>query len=413
MPFHEAQWEAWNSEARFVFVFAGTQGGKTAFGPTWLLREVQRGGAGDYLAATATYDLFKLKMLPSLRRLFEYKLGIARYWPGLKVMELCNPKTMHFYAEKADDPMWGRIILRSAQAEGGLESSTAKAAWLDECGMDEFRVSSWEAVQRRLSINEGRVLGTTTLYNRGWTKTEVHDRWKAGDKTIAVVQFASFKNPAFPQAEFDRIVARLPRWKVNMFYKGQFDVPEGLVYGIFDTEQDVCDPFPIPPDWKLYGGLDFGGTNTGAVLFAERPQDRHLFLCREYLRGERTAAAHAKELLDWKAKRWWGGSRSEEQWRREFGQAGMPVLRPAVSDVQVGIDACYGVLAEHGMTVFRSCTRWLDEVGTYSRELDEAGNPTDDLLDPHAYHLLDATRYALPAIRPAARPVRAIRLNLP
>src|SRR5512140_626244 len=50
--FHPGQLQAWNSTARFIAVLAGAQGGKTSFGPHWLLREIVRCGPGDYLIVT-------------------------------------------------------------------------------------------------------------------------------------------------------------------------------------------------------------------------------------------------------------------------------------------------------------------------------------------------------------------------
>ena len=70
LDLHQGQTEAWDSERRFIFVIAGTQGGKTSFGPWWLYREIERCGAGDYLVVTSTYDLFKLKLLPEMQRVF-------------------------------------------------------------------------------------------------------------------------------------------------------------------------------------------------------------------------------------------------------------------------------------------------------------------------------------------------------
>lgn len=411
VPYHPGQDEAWNSIARFVFVFAGSQGGKTMFGPRWLLREIQRCGRGDYLAATSTYDLFKLKMLPAMRALFEDRLGIAKYWAGSKVLELCEPGTMRFWARDQNDPMWGRIILRSAQSEGGLESSTAKAAWLDECGMDEFGITAWEAVQRRLSIHLGRVLGTTTLYNLGWLKTQVWSRFREGDKDYDCVSFASDINPAFPKEEFERVTRTMPRWKVNMFYRGVFDVPEGLIYSCFDSDTDTCDDFAVPADWPLWGGMDFGGVHMAAVLFAERPADKHLFLVNEYLTGGVTTAAHAIELMTWGARRWWGGAASEDQWRREFGACGMPILRPVIPEVEIGIDTVYSQMAEKRITVFKSCIRWLDEAGTYSRATDKAGQVTEKIANKEMYHLMDSTRYVIGSIRKRGTKAKVVRLG--
>lgn len=412
--FHSGQQEAWDSKERFTFVFAGTQGGKTSFVPWWLNREVDLTaspkGDNDYLAVTATYDLFKLKLLPEMRRVFEFILHRARFWASEKVLELSDPKGK-FWARRSDDPMWGRIILRSAQSPGGLESATAKAAVLDECGQNDFTLDDWEAVQRRLSISQGRVLGATTLYNRGWVKSQIYDPWREGKGGFKVVQFPSFLNPSFPREEYDRIAATMPKWKVNMFYRGEFDVPEGLIYSPFDTAMDTCPDFDIPPEWVRWGGIDFGGVHMGATCYAERPEDQHLFLCKEYLAGDMPIAEHAATLKAWGCRRWFGGSGSEEHWRREFAIHAMPIVQPPVSDVEVGITSVYGVLAGHELTVFKSCKRWLDEVGTYSRVIDSDGQATDKIADKETFHLLDSSRYVLSSIRRKKGGVKVVRLG--
>ena len=64
LDFHRGQWAAWDSLARFIVILAGTQGGKTSFGPHWLYREIQQRGPGDYMVVTPTYKLLNLKELP-------------------------------------------------------------------------------------------------------------------------------------------------------------------------------------------------------------------------------------------------------------------------------------------------------------------------------------------------------------
>ena len=101
LHFHAAQLEAWDSQRRFIFLIAGSQSGKTSFSPWWLWREIQRCGSGDYLAVTATYDLYKLKFLPEIRQVFETLLGEGRYWSGDQVMELKDPVSGKFLAKTA------------------------------------------------------------------------------------------------------------------------------------------------------------------------------------------------------------------------------------------------------------------------------------------------------------------------
>lgn len=389
---HSGQARAWRSNKRFIVVLAGTQSGKTWYGPRWLLEEIRRCGAGDYLAVTASYDLFKLKMLPMLSGYFKDALAKVRYYPSERILDV---------------PLYGaRVILRSAESGGGLESSTAKAAWLDEAGQESFTLETWEAVQRRLSLSQGRALLTTTIYNMGWLKTHIYDRWRAGDPDIDVIQFDSTANPAFPKAEYERARASMPLWKFNMFYRGRFERPAGLIYDSFNEQQHRVPRFAIPADWKRFLGLDFGGVNTAGLFFAaERGSDGsetgRLYLYREYKAGGRTAAEHATKLLEGEPMipMCVGGSKSEGQWRREFQMGGLPVREPNIKDVEVGIDRVYSYHKQNELFVFDDLHGYLAEKLAYSRVLDSTGEPTEKIDDKSTYHFMDAERYILGRLR--------------
>lgn len=401
---HRGQARATRSTKRFVVVLAGTQSGKTSYGPLWLKQAVDRGGPGDYLAVTASYDLFKLKMLPALRECFERVYGIGRYWSGDRIIELRDPATGQFWAKHADDPMWGRIILRSAESGAGLESNTANAAWLDEAGQDSFQVDTWEAVLRRLSLKQGRCLLTTTIYNLGWLKSTLYDPWERAAQQhpdIDVIQFDSTENPMFPRAEYERASRELPRWKFDMFYRGRFSRPAGLIYDAFDDVLHVCPPFAIPDRWQRHLGLDFGGVHTAGVFYAEEPDTKKLYLYREYLAGNRTGAEHARALLAGEPMTPFcvGGSPSEDQWRREFRRGGLPVNGPDISAVEIGIDRVYGCHARGEIIVFNTCTGYLAQKHSYSRKVDANGDPIEAIDAKSTYHFLDAERYIVGRIR--------------
>ncbi len=337
-------------------------------------------------------------MLPEIRTVYEDTLGIGRYWAGDKILELREDADKPFLAKKASDRMWGRIILRSASAGSGLESATAKAAWLDECGQDEFTLETWEAVQRRLSLVQGRVLGTTTLYNRGWLKSEVYDRWADGDTDYDVVQFASHINPAFPREEYERAKRTLPEWRFLMFYEGLFARPAGLIYKDF-TDEMLVDPFAIPPHWPRVVGIDFGGANTALVWLAQNPETGVWYLYRESLGGGVSSADHAGAA---RAKigtgvddiTFVGGSGSEGQSRLDWTTAGLAVEEPPSVGVEPGISRVIGAIKSDNFRVFRTLKGSRDELGSYSRKLDAAGEPTDDIVDKRKFHRLDAIRYA-------------------
>jgi len=382
---HKGQRRALRSMARFVFIIAGTQSGKTCFGPWWLLKEIESKGAGDYLAVTATYDLFKLKMLPELKNVFCNYLG-WNYQASDRVMT--DGET--------------RIILRSADAEGGLESATGKGAWLDECGQDKFKVGAWEAVQRRLSLNEGRVLGTTTPYNLGWLKTQVNDRWLNGDHDFEVINFKSTMNPKFPKAEYDRMKDKLPAWKFAMFYDGVFSRPAGMIYSCFDTATQIVKPFVIPPEWPRYVGIDFGAVHTSTVWLAEDPNTHVYYIYRETLEGNMTTREHVLRAQSYKKHenivKWIGGAPSETQQRMDWRQEGIPVIENQVKSVEAGIDRVIELIKTKRIYVFDTCRGLIDELGTYSREVDQFGQPTEKIKDKNDYHRLDGLRYVVSGI---------------
>lgn len=404
---HPGQLRALDATERFIIVLAGTQGGKSTLGPWWLHREIHQGGPGDYLVVTPTFPLLEKKALPEFRRVFETDLGLGSYVGG--------SKRMFTFDAIGEIRTWGseqeqetRVLFGHAQDPESLESATAKAAWLDEAGQNKFKLTSFEAVMRRLSLAQGRVLITTTPYNLGWLKQKFWDtRHERAD--TAVIRFDSTENPVFPQAEMERARRDLPLWKFNMFYRAIFTRPAGMIYDCFDEARHKVRPFAIPDDWPRFVGLDFGGVNTAAVYLAREPKSPRLYLYREYHHGGRTAKEHRAAILTGEptTPHAYGGASSEQQWRDEFIAAGLYVGKPPISDVEVSINHVYGAIKRDELYIFDTCTGMLDEIMTYSRELDDAGEPTEKIADKSIYHRLDALRYVLVSLNiPVQQPAQ-------
>lgn len=388
----------WRSHRRFVAMIAGSQSGKTSFGPLWLWREIEDCGPGDYLAVTSTFPLLKLKMLPEFLRLFEQTLKLGTWHGSDRVFTFHDGET--------------RVIFGTASHPESLESATGKGGWLDEAGQDDFRLESWEAINRRVTLHHGRLLLTTTPYNLGWLKQQVYDRWQAGDEDYDVIQFASTANPAFPTDEYERLRRTLPAHKFQMFHQGLLSRPAGLIYGDFtDAYREEgghkVHPFTIPPEWPRYGGLDFGGVNTARLMVAKDPAANVFYLYSESLDGGKTTAEHAaaSQLLADGTNMigWFGGSGSEDQHRRDWTAAGIYVQEPPLSTlpgtnrdgiVETGIDRVIALFKAQRLYVFDACRGVLDELGTYRRELDpQTQEPTKKIKDKASFHRLDALRY--------------------
>jgi len=394
--FHGGQWRAWESSARFVVVLSGTQGGKTVFGPPWLFREIQRRGPGDYLVATPSFPLLYVKALPEFLQLFERTLGLGRFVQSpVRRFEFSRDGLARTFGNRLAEPT--TIYFGHASDPDSLEAATYKGAWLDEVGQKRFKLGSWEAVQRRLSIYEGRVLFTTTPYYLGWFKDRVADPAERGAAGYELVRFESIENPAFPRGEWERVRRELPRWKFDLFYRAIWTRPAGLIYDNF-TAADRIKRRPVPKEWRRYVGIDFGGVNMAALFYAEVPntKPRRYWVYREYFPQEKRAISdHVRAITAGEPPGLIavGGAPGEGQWRREMRRAGLPVRRPSVSDVEIGIGRVYAAHQRGQIVVFDDLARYLDEKAAYSRALDEMGNPTMEIEDKGDYHLMDCERY--------------------
>ena len=419
VPFHRAQQLGWESEQRIILLSAGTQSGKTSWLPWWLRREIARCGSGDYIGATSTYKLFSRKFLPEFLAVFCDILDIGRYWAGDQIIELKDPETGRFRASNPRDDMWGRILMGSAQSPGSLESATAKAAILDECGQDSFLLRSYEAITRRLHVHHGRMAMGTTLYNWGWVKGLI-DRAKAGGAThaeyigageieqttnealgIDVIQYDSIINPVFDVDEYERARATMASDDFDLFYRGRVGKPRTMIYDCWDPKVHLVPAFPIPRHWPRVVGVDPLGEYVVAHWLAWDPERQQLHIYREYYApfGE-TTSGHAHAILEASHNEpiaaFCGGGPSERQQRADFAGAGLPLQAPPITNVWAGINRVYELLKTFKLVVHQGkCPHLVDEIGRYQRKKDKEGNATDTILNKDTYHALDDVRYSV------------------
>lgn len=403
--FHSGQKRAWDSKKPIVAIISGVRGGKTSFGPLWLHREMQNCGPGDYGLFVPIYPLLEKAAGPAMEAFFGRILHLGS--SGRYKFEI---------SEAGHHELWpdipyerpSRILYGHASNPESLAAMQLKAAWCDEPGQKGFQVGSFEEIQRRLSIDRGRMLLTTTIYNLGWIKQRIWDRWEQAKRNhpeIEVINFDSTANPAFPREEWEKARRDLPAWKFDMFFRALPTRPAGLIYDCFSHATHVVPRYKLPDVYPRYGGLDFGAVNTAGIYFAaELGQDRlptgnyiayREYPDRKYLPGKYAAETHAVRMLEGEPSTplFVGGSASEDEWRGKFRAAGLPVAEPPVSAVEVQIDALYRLIAQGRLKVMDDLTGFLDQLATYSRVLDERGEPTDEIDSDHLFHWCAAARY--------------------
>jgi hypothetical protein len=410
---NEAQRKVDQSKKRFVCLFAGTQGGKTSYAPWWLwfriLETLTPDVLNDYIVVTSTYPLMNMKLLPTFVDVFDNILGIGK----LKITE----RVIYFEYNGCK----GRIFFCSAENPESLESATAKAAVLDECGQVQFKREAWEAIKRRLHLYQGRVLFITTLYTGGgWLKTDFYDHWKKQDEIgqdIDLFQYPSTVNPKFSVKEFENAKLTYPEWKFKLLYLGEFANAVGLVYDSFDT--DLClmsrNNWPVHPSWPRYCGMDFGN-DTAAMFYAVDPGTGFVYADREYLAKGMTTEQHVDALkamsANWNViKRNGGkGDKGDDGWRGDFTKAGWRVQQPNVQAVEIGIQRVYTLHKTNKLFVCSDLYEYLKEKQSYSYKLDSDNRATGDIENKQRFHLMDAERYILSEFSTGAGDTRKVEV---
>lgn len=390
---HPGQTDVLNSTKRWILALAGLQSGKTCIGAHWLLREIQRRGEGDYLVVSSSYPLLEKKCLPEFKEVFIDLYDLGKYYESRKL-----------FVSKDDS---FKVYFGTADKASSLESSTAKAAWCDEAGQDEFTRAAWTAIRGRLSIAQGRCLFTTTIYNFGWLKTEFYDKWKQGDDTIDVIQFKSTMNPAFPVEEYNEQKKLLPKWLFDMRYNGEYSRPAGLVYDSFRSEDCIIPRYELPSHYPRFVGHDFGRSNTAAIWVAYEPDTGRFIVYRTYHGGGLSVPQHIAKFRQLSngenIQRRVGGSHTEQEIRDGYALGGWPVEEPGDTKPHSQIMWVYSLHSQNKIAVFEDCHEYIDEKQSFAYELDDNYEPNTQNIENEAkYHLMAAERYLMTAMKTIA-----------
>lgn len=461
---HVGQLAAWLSERRFVAVYAGWQSGKTVIGAHWLVREMQRRGAGDYAVIVPTYPILLNKALPELKVAFK---GIGVWKGGEKYFEI-TPEG----ARKLGWPIGsiGRILVRHGESPDAIEAFTAKAIWIDEPG--QLKDSVWTAIQPRGAVFEARFFFTSRPYSHNWYVREIwarvmgkdNKRRADADPDIEVINFRSIDNTSFSKKEYYRQKAIMPDWEFAMKYDGVPTRPAGAIWGCFINDPDVfettgetntCRSFVIPDDWPIEGGVDFGNNNTAALLKAAElidgvdtlgrparvPTGRHFFFAG-YKKAGRTNEEHAWALrcaanqltssFEIAFSQWSkdpsramrdmgdpppqvianllarctrhltlvGGSHQEQGWRDSYRLGGVTVIEPRDNNVEVQISCAFAGLKTLQAIFFADLVDEVAQIENYSRKLDDDQQPTKEIHEKGKQHWADAFRYIASKVWP-------------
>ena len=220
------------------------------------------------------------------------------------------------------------------------------------------------------------------------------------------------ENPHVPQEEKDMWIDMLSEKSIKSRVYGYATVMEGLVYEDFSVATHVCEPFPIPADWRFYRGIDFGYIHPTVSLIMATDGYR-LFVVDEYYQPQRLVEHHVEQMNRQHSSlvlkdtnmlpRLITVSDHDAQLRAEYEAKGIYSI-PAQKERIAGCEVVRGLLKVHSsgeprFKVFGNCKHTIKEFGLYALPGEDAkgklkpGEKADDPVKEHD-HCMDLIRYA-------------------
>ena len=213
--------------------------------------------------------------------------------------------------------------------------------------------------------------------------------------------FLMQSDPAYKQ----RLMA-MPERERKALLDGDWNVFEGQYFEEFGTETHVCDPFPIPREWRRYRAIDYGLDMLAGVYVAVSPDNR-VYMYREAGGSNLPISDAAKKILDASEREesfyatlappdlW---NRSQETGRSKatiFYDAGLSLTK-SNNNREAGWLALKELLkiqddGKPMLQIFSNCTEMIKCLPALQRD---ERQPTDCATEPHEFtHYPDALRY--------------------
>lgn len=217
----------------------------------------------------------------------------------------------------------------------------------------------------------------------------------------------------YTDEERERIIASYPAHEREARAKGIPTLGSGRVFPVPD-EDIAVEPFSIPAEWALIGGMDFGYDHPfGAVKLAWDRESDVLYVTATYRKREATPVIHAAAVKPWGKSLPWAWPHdglqhdkgSGEQLAKQYGDQGLSMLfeRATFEDGTNGLEAGVTEMLDRMQTgrlkVFSNLAEWFEEFRLYHRENGRIVKLHDDLLSATRYGMM-MRRFAKTA-RPA------------
>lgn len=369
---HEGQLRVLEGAGRWNTVVCGRRYGKTVLGKYLAIEALEQGypvgwGAPEYKYLTEVYDEIRKELDP----------WIVRSNAQERIIELSNGGKIEFWT------MTDKNVGRSRKYK----------RWIgDEAAMTPELGAIWRAAIRPTLTDlkgDGWLLSTPAGPSGFFYECAVID------ESWTYFKAPTWENPTIPDIEEEVEDARqsMPKSVFDQEYGAEFVMPAGAVFDCFSDDNVYS--YEIKTD-KALVGFDFGSANTASCIGYEI--DGVLHIEHDYHASGESASHHVHlvkskfDKLDWAV----GGSNSEDDYRKEYKDAGLLIRRPKINgrdSYSIGIETVYRLLKTKKLKIHSRCKRLLGEIRGMAYKTDGDDRILDAIEDKNSYHCFDALRY--------------------
>jgi len=371
-----------------VVAATGIQWGKTMSGVMWLkmLMHQFTDRLDNFLITSPNYKIFSQSTLPPFLKVMD---GLGRYNKQDQCFEL-------YHGGKC----WFRTGDKNPDSVVGI--TNVRGILCDEAGL--YGLYFWENIQGRASFKEAPIRIVTSPYALNWLYKDyirpIQKNNQAVKEECELIQASSKENPYFPNSEYERKRKTMDPRRFLMMYGGEFIKATGLVYEVFDEQENMCDPFLIPSKARIFGGIDWGFTDPFVLKTRMVLPNGYQYdvaeVCRRNLTVSQIKDIVAKYHQLYRYERIWADP-SRPEYIQELSMMGIPVVA-ADNRIRIGIDRHYELLKSRKLKVFRdTCKYTVDEYDQYHYPEYEEPSPNKNMKDQlpvdQNNHCMDAERY--------------------
>ncbi len=225
---------------------------------------------------------------------------------------------------------------------------------------------------------------------------------------IYCIQFGMIDNAhILPPGTIERALEQMTEEEAAMRVYGKPRQLSAVVYRQFKKNIHVIPSFPIPEDWPIFMGLDYGFSAPTACLWFVISPEEIIYVIREYYVAGGSIQGHAKAILamcgNERYKRRYvdphafdRDPRQRVSVRDEYALCGLPMQKwPFVQKMgeHAMVEKVKRRLENQTLFVFDTCLETIREFAAWKHKTDREGNPSGaDMYEKKNNHALDVIK---------------------